>query len=121
MDSSPHQSAIAHTLQHTFGFDSLRGGQQQAIETILEGRSCAAIFPTGSGKSLCYQLPAILSDGTAIIISPLIALMKNQVDQVRSYSSQDSIAHFLNSSLNRSQIKKVRQDILDQKTKMLNQ
>lgn len=79
MDSSPHQSAIAHTLQHTFGFDSLRGGQQQAIETILEGRSCAAIFPTGSGKSLCYQLPATLLPNLTLVVSPLLALMKDQL------------------------------------------
>ena len=77
------------------------------------------IMPTGGGKSLCYQLPAILNKGTAIIISPLIALMKNQVDMMRGYSSDDEIAHFMNSSLSRTQLKKVKQDLLDEKTKML--
>lgn len=110
---------LKSALQENFGFDSFKGNQEAIIQSLLSGKDTFVIKPTGGGKSLCYQLPAILSDGTAIIISPLIALMKNQVDQVRSYSQKDNIAHFLNSSLNRSQIKKVRTDILEERTKML--
>lgn len=86
---------------------------------MLDGRDTFVIMPTGGGKSLCYQLPAVMLEGTAIIISPLIALMKNQVDLVRSYSSNDNIAHFLNSTLSRTTIKKVKADITSGKTKML--
>ncbi len=106
-------------LKEYFGFDQFKGNQKEIIGSILSGKDTFVLMPTGGGKSLCYQLPAILSEGTAIIISPLIALMKNQVDLVRSYSHIDNIAHFLNSSLNKAQIKQVRQDIMEQKTKML--
>lgn len=106
-------------LKEYFGFDSFKGNQEAIIKSLMSGKDTFVIMPTGGGKSLCYQLPAIISEGTAIIISPLIALMKNQVDLIRSYSSNDRIAHFLNSSLNKTQIKQVKQDILDRKTKLL--
>jgi ATP-dependent DNA helicase RecQ len=109
-----------HTaLKEYFGFEKFKGQQEQIIKSILNGNDTLVIMPTGGGKSLCYQLPAILSEGTAIIISPLIALMKNQVDLVRSYSSIDDIAHFLNSSLTKNQIKQVKKDISTRKTKLL--
>ncbi|MFI5171386.1 MAG: DNA helicase RecQ [Chitinophagales bacterium] len=110
---------IKEALQEYFGFDSFKGNQEQIIESLLAGNDTFVIMPTGGGKSLCYQLPAIMMEGTAIIVSPLIALMKNQVDLMRSYSSNNDIAHFLNSSLNRQQIKKVKADITAGKTKML--
>jgi ATP-dependent DNA helicase RecQ len=110
---------LQEALQTHFGFDGFKGRQEAIIRSVLEGRDTFVIMPTGGGKSLCYQLPAILSEGTAIIISPLIALMKNQVDLVRGYSSQDDIAHFLNSSLNKNQIRQVRDDIMACKTKLL--
>ena len=97
---------VKEALQEFFGFDSFKGNQEQIIESLLKGQDTFVIMPTGGGKSLCYQLPAMMLEGTAIIVSPLIALMKNQVDLVRGYSSNNDIAHFLNSSLNRQQIKK---------------
>ena len=110
---------VKEALQEFFGFDSFKGNQEQIIESLLKGQDTSVIMPTGGGKSLCYQLPAMMLEGTAIIVSPLIALMKNQVDLVRGYSSNNDIAHFLNSSLNRQQIKKVKQDITEGRTKML--
>src|SRR6185369_9383001 len=106
-------------LQEHFGFDKFKGTQEKAIESLLAGHDTFVIMPTGGGKSLCYQLPAIISDGVAIIVSPLIALMKNQVDLVRSYSSKDNVAHFLNSTLNKGQQKIVKEDITTGRTKML--
>jgi len=106
-------------LQKHFGLDSFRGAQEEIINTLLSGRDTFVIMPTGGGKSLCYQLPAIISDGVAIIVSPLIALMKNQVDLVRSYSSKDHVAHFLNSTLNKGQQKIVKDDLTSGRTKML--
>src|SRR6201989_2451456 len=106
-------------LQEHFGFDSFKGEQEKIIKSILSGKDTFVIMPTGGGKSLCYQLPAIISEGVAIIVSPLIALIKNQVDLVRSYSSKDSIAHFLNSTLSKKQIKEVHDDLLNGHTKML--
>lgn len=106
-------------LKKYFGFESFKGNQEAIVNSVLQGKDVFVIMPTGGGKSLCYQLPAIMSEGTAIVVSPLIALMKNQVDLIRSYSSIDSIAHFLNSSLNKTQIKQVKQDIMDKKTKLL--
>lgn len=105
-------------LEH-FGFDGFKGEQEKIIKSILSGQDTFVIMPTGGGKSLCYQLPAILSEGVAIIVSPLIALMKNQVDLIRSYSSRDNVAHFLNSTLSKAQQKKVKSDLLDGRTKML--
>jgi ATP-dependent DNA helicase RecQ len=112
-------AALKKALQDHFGFDSFKGNQEAVIKNLLAGQDTFVIKPTGGGKSLCYQLPAILSDGVAIIVSPLIALMKNQVDLVRSYSSNDDVAHFLNSTLNKKQINTVREDLVSGRTKML--
>jgi ATP-dependent DNA helicase RecQ len=106
-------------LQSYFGFDSFKEPQEKIIQNLLAGNDALVIMPTGGGKSLCYQLPAIISEGCAIIVSPLIALMKNQVDLVRSYSSKDDVAHFLNSTLNKGQQKIVKDDLVSGKTKML--
>ncbi len=106
-------------LQEYFGFNKFKGTQEKAIESLLAGHDTFVIMPTGGGKSLCYQLPAMVSEGVAIIVSPLIALMKNQVDLVRGYSSNDEVAHFLNSTLNKKEIKEVHDDLLTGKTKML--
>jgi ATP-dependent DNA helicase RecQ len=106
-------------LQEYFGFDGFKEPQEAIIQNLLAGNDTFVIMPTGGGKSLCYQLPAIMSEGCAIIVSPLIALMKNQVDLVRSYSSKDDVAHFLNSTLNKGQQKIVKDDLTSGKTKML--
>ncbi|UPK70429.1 DNA helicase RecQ [Chitinophaga filiformis] len=111
--------SLIDALREHFGFDSFKGNQEIIIKSILAGKDTFVIMPTGGGKSLCYQLPALMSPGCALIVSPLIALMKNQVDLVRSYSSKDNVAHFLNSTLSKAQIKKVRTDLLAGKTKML--
>ncbi|HXB44114.1 MAG TPA: DNA helicase RecQ [Puia sp.] len=106
-------------LQENFGFDGFKDNQDAIIQNVLAGNDTFVIMPTGGGKSLCYQLPAMISEGVAIIVSPLIALMKNQVDLVRSYSSRDNVAHFLNSTLNKKQIREVHDDLLNGHTKML--
>lgn len=106
-------------LHEIFGFDKFKGNQEAIIKNLLDNRNTFVIMPTGGGKSMCYQLPALISEGTAIIISPLIALMKNQVDALRNFGSDDGIAHVLNSSLNKSEIRRVKQDLLDQRTKLL--
>lgn len=106
-------------LQENFGFDAFKGNQEAIIQNLLSGKDTFVIKPTGGGKSLCYQLPAIISEGVAIIVSPLIALMKNQVDLVRSYSSSDDVAHFLNSTLSKKQINAVKADLTAGRTKML--
>ena len=106
-------------LQEYFGFDQFKGQQEEIIASVLAGIDTFVIMPTGGGKSLCYQLPALMMDGCALVISPLIALMKNQVDSIRGYGSDDNVAHFLNSSLTRSQMKQVKQDISDGHTKIL--
>ncbi len=110
---------LESALQEYFGFDQFKGQQKKIIESVLDGSDTFVIMPTGGGKSLCYQLPALILEGTAIIISPLIALMKNQVDAIRGYSQGDEIAHFLNSSLSKTQATRVKEDILAGKTKML--
>ncbi len=110
---------LQETLQRFFGFDSFKGNQEKIINSVLDGHDTFVIMPTGGGKSLCYQLPAILSEGTAIIVSPLIALMKNQVDAIRGFSNEEGIAHFLNSSLNKGEIAQVKKDVLSGKTKLL--
>src|SRR5512141_198402 len=110
---------LKSALNEHFGFKDFKGQQKIAIESLLSGKDTFVIMPTGGGKSLCYQLPAIISQGCAIIVSPLIALMKNQVDLVRGYSSTDHIAHFLNSTLNKGQQKIVKDDLTSGKTKML--
>lgn len=106
-------------LQEHFGFDKFKGNQLAVIESVLAGKDTFVIKPTGGGKSLCYQLPAIISPGCAIVVSPLIALMKNQVDLVRGYSSNDDVAHFLNSTLTKKEIKEVQDDLKAGKTKLL--
>jgi ATP-dependent DNA helicase RecQ len=106
-------------LEEHFGFTKFKGNQEKIIESLLAGHDTFVIKPTGGGKSLCYQLPALVSEGVAIIVSPLIALMKNQVDLVRSYSSKDEVAHFLNSTLTKKEIKEVHDDLLTGRTKML--
>ena len=116
MDKS---QSLSDALKIHFGFDKFKGNQEAIIRSLLSGQDTFVIMPTGGGKSLCYQLPALMSEGTAIVISPLIALMKNQVDAMRNFSDKDSIAHFLNSSLTRSAIEAVKSDIVAGKTKML--
>ena len=106
-------------LQKYFGFDSFKGEQEEIIQSILSGKDTFVIMPTGGGKSLCYQLPALMSEGTAIVVSPLIALMKNQVDSIRSFGTEDGIAHFLNSSLTKTEATKVKSDVSNGKTKLL--
>lgn len=106
-------------LQKNFGFDSFKGDQKEIINSILDGKDTFVLMPTGGGKSLCYQLPAIISEGTAIIVSPLIALMKNQVDLIRNYNETDTIAHFYNSTLNVTQKRQVEEDVKKGKTKLL--
>jgi len=114
-----NDSILTEQLQKHFGFNSFKEPQKEIIKSLLSGKDTFVIMPTGGGKSLCYQLPAIISEGCAIIVSPLIALMKNQVDLVRGYSSTDNIAHFLNSSLNKGQQKIVKDDLLSGSTKLL--
>lgn len=117
--SSGNSANLSGQLQQHFGFDTFKGPQEAIIQTLLDGKDTFVIMPTGGGKSLCYQLPAMIKEGVALIVSPLIALMKNQVDLVRSYSSKDNVAHFLNSTLNKGQQKAVKDDLASEKTKML--
>ncbi|MHB1921071.1 MAG: DNA helicase RecQ [Chitinophagaceae bacterium] len=111
--------SLRTALQKHFGFESFKGNQEKIIEGVLLGKDIFVIMPTGGGKSLCYQLPALMSPGCALIVSPLIALMKNQVDLIRSYGSKDHVAHFLNSTLTKVQIRKVKEDLSAGKTKLL--
>ena len=113
-----HEQLI-QALQHNFGFDSFKGNQEAIINNLMDGKDTFVLMPTGGGKSLCYQLPSLLMDGVAIVISPLIALMKNQVDAMRNFSEEDGVAHFINSSLSRPEIHAVKADILAGKTKLL--
>ncbi len=119
MDTMEIKTSLFDNLQTFFGFDNFKGDQEAIITNILQKKDTFVIMPTGGGKSICYQLPALMSDGTAIVISPLIALMKNQVDQLRAFGGTESIAHFLNSSLNKTEITKVKQDVTDGHTKLL--
>ena len=114
-----HSYDIYAALEKYFGFREFKGTQEKSINSLLNGKDTFVIMPTGGGKSLCYQLPAMIMPGCAIIVSPLIALMKNQVDLVRGYSENDEVAHFLNSSLNKGQIKAVKDDLTTGKTKLL--
>ncbi len=114
MDKTLHDSLKLH-----FGFDNFKGNQEAIITNLMEGKDTFVLMPTGGGKSLCYQLPSLLMEGTAIVISPLIALMKNQVDAMRNFSEEDNVAHFINSSLTKSAIDQVKQDIIDGKCKLL--
>ena len=114
------ESSLLHDkLKEYFGFSSFKGNQEAVIRNVLEGKETFVLMPTGGGKSLCYQLPAMLMEGVAIVISPLIALMKNQVDAMRTFSAESGIAHFLNSSLNKTAVAQVRADVLAGKTKLL--
>ncbi|MBR5842341.1 MAG: DNA helicase RecQ [Bacteroidaceae bacterium] len=110
---------LTEVLKTHFGFDTFKGDQEAIIRNVLAGNDTFVLMPTGGGKSLCYQLPSLIMEGMAIVISPLIALMKNQVDAIRNYSEEDGIAHFLNSSLNKSAIDQVKADVLSGKTKLL--
>lgn len=112
-------SEIQKKLKKFFGFSSFKGDQLKIIQSLLKGKDCFVIMPTGGGKSLCYQLPALLTKGTAIVISPLIALMKNQVDAIRNFGTELGVAHFLNSSLTKAEIREVKEDLLAGKTKLL--
>ncbi len=114
-----NHSGLLTELKKHFGFDAFKGNQEDIILNVLAGKNTFVLMPTGGGKSLCYQLPSLLLEGTAIIISPLIALMKNQVDAMRGFSEEDGVAHFLNSSLTRAAIENVKNDVLSGKTKML--
>ena len=113
-----HEQLI-EALQRNFGFDTFKGNQEAIINNLMDGKDTFVLMPTGGGKSLCYQLPSLLMDGVAIVISPLIALMKNQVDAMRNFSEEDGVAHFINSSLSRPEIHQVKSDILSGKTKLL--
>ncbi len=106
-------------LKKVFGFDSFKGNQEAIIKNILSNKDTFVIMPTGGGKSLCYQLPALIKPGTAIIISPLIALMKNQVDSIRSFGTDSDVAHFMNSSLTKQEVAQVKKDVIEEKTKLL--
>lgn len=117
--ATPKANTLHKVLKRVFGFDSFKGTQEEIIENLLEGKDTFVIMPTGGGKSMCYQLPAIMQEGTAIIISPLIALMKNQVDALRNFGSKVGIAHFLNSSLSKAEITQVKEDLTNGVTKLL--
>ena len=110
---------LTEILKQNFGFDAFKGDQEAVIKNLLAGNDAFVLMPTGGGKSLCYQLPSLVMEGTAIVISPLIALMKNQVDAIRNFSEEDGIAHFLNSSLTKQAIEEVKSDVLSGKTKLL--
>jgi ATP-dependent DNA helicase RecQ len=114
-----NDASIHDYLKKYFGFDTFKGNQEPIIKSVLEGNDTFVLMPTGGGKSLCYQLPAVMLEGTAVVISPLIALMKNQVDAMRNFNTTDDVAHFLNSSLTKTAITRVRQDVTQGKTKLL--
>jgi ATP-dependent DNA helicase RecQ len=114
-----NNQSLTNALKKHFGFDTFKGNQEAIMTNLLNGGDTFVLMPTGGGKSLCYQLPALMMEGTAIVVSPLIALMKNQVDAMRNFSENDSIAHFLNSSLNKSAIDQVKNDIIEGRTKLL--
>lgn len=110
---------LTNELKQYFGFDKFKGDQEAIIRNVLAGNDTFVLMPTGGGKSLCYQLPALIMEGMAIVVSPLIALMKNQVDMIRNTCENDSVAHFLNSMLNKPAIEQVKDDIKSGKTKLL--
>ena len=111
--------SLKDALKKYFGFDQFKGEQEQIIQSVLDGDDTFVIMPTGGGKSLCYQLPALISEGTAIVISPLIALMKNQVDSIRGFVENEGVAHFLNSSLTKTETNRVKSDLVEGVTKVL--
>lgn len=119
IDMTDRHTLLTAALRKHFGFSRFKGNQEAIIGNVLDGKDTFVLMPTGGGKSLCYQLPSLMMEGTAIVISPLIALMKNQVDAMRNYSEEDGVAHFINSSLSRTAIETVRTDILSGKTKLL--
>ena len=110
---------IHKLLKNVFGFDQFKGNQEEIIKSILAGNNTFVLMPTGGGKSLCYQLPALMSKGTAIVVSPLIALMKNQVDMIRNFGTDLGIAHVMNSSLSKAELLDVKEDLKNGKTKLL--
>ena len=110
---------LTDKLKYFFGFDKFKGAQEAIIRNVLAGEDTFVLMPTGGGKSLCYQLPSLIMEGTAIVISPLIALMKNQVDVINGISEEDGVAHYLNSSLKKTEIDHVKTDIQNGKTKLL--
>ena len=117
---SPDSATLHAKLKEFFGFDSFKADQERIIKHLVDGNNAFVLMPTGGGKSMCYQLPALVMEGTAIVISPLIALMKNQVDAIRGFvAGNDGIAHFLNSSLNKAQIAEVKNDLMSGATKLL--
>ena len=111
--------AIHKLLKDVFGFDQFKGNQEEIIKSVLAGNNTFVLMPTGGGKSLCYQLPALMSEGTAIVVSPLIALMKNQVDMIRNFGTDLGIAHVMNSSLSKAELMEVKEDLKSGKTKLL--
>ena len=113
------KDSLTEELKKHFGFDTFKGNQKAIVENVLAGNDTFVLMPTGGGKSLCYQLPSLMMEGTAIVISPLIALMKNQVDAMRNFSEEDGVAHFINSSLNKTAIDQVKEDITSGRTKLL--
>lgn len=115
----PNEIDLTQKLKQYFGFDTFKGDQEAIIRNVLAGNDTFVLMPTGGGKSLCYQLPSLIMEGTAIVISPLIALMKNQVDVINGMSEEEGLAHYLNSSLNKAAIDLVKDDILSGKTKLL--
>jgi ATP-dependent DNA helicase RecQ len=112
METNKDKYGLAEVMKTYFGFSSFKGNQKPIIESVLDGNDVFVVMPTGGGKSLCYQLPALIKPGTAIVVSPLIALMKNQVDMIRNFGSKDSIAHVMNSSLSKMEMNQVLQIIL---------
>ena len=110
---------LVEALREHFGFDTFKGNQEAIIRNVMDGNDTFVLMPTGGGKSLCYQLPSLIMDGVAIVISPLIALMKNQVDAMRNYSEVPGVAHFINSSLSRPEITAVKEDVVSGRTKLL--
>ena len=114
-----NDNLIHDSLKKIFGFDEFKGLQKEVISNIFENKNTFVIMPTGGGKSLCYQLPALIKEGTALVVSPLIALMKNQVDQIRGFSNINEIAHVLNSSLTKDEQQKVKDDVNNGITKLL--
>ena len=112
-------SSVQEGLARFFGFDQFKGEQEQVVNSLMDGKNVFVIMPTGGGKSLCYQLPALVQEGTAIVVSPLIALMKNQVDAIRSHSDDPDIAHYLNSSLSKAEMVRVKEAVATGRTKLL--
>ena len=119
LDNMTKEVNITEQLKHYFGFDKFKGDQEKIIRNLLDGNNGFVLMPTGGGKSLCYQLPSLIMEGTAIVISPLIALMKNQVDVINGLSEEEGVAHYLNSSLNKAAIQQVMDDVRNGKTKLL--